>query len=144
MPDVFDPLGVIDLASENRTEWVLRNLHKSVQFRTDTNDNQQDEYREVLRCVITRDHENIANIYTINHEGLSSGLVITANPKGTIANINIQSGTKFSDWHMTDQRFDEIQQDGGKLFRETREYIAISNSETGGSGTFWEDFTWNF
>ena len=134
------PSGVIGTTQETNTAWVLRNLHKSVQFRTDPEDNTQDQYREVLRIVITRDLSEITEIASIDHEGLSVGQTLYFSCKGT-EERSATSGTNFSRWHMTDQRFDEMQQEGSLLYRETREYIAISWD---GLNDIWENFEWDF
>lgn len=142
-----DVEGLIRTVQDNETQWVLRNLHKTVQFRTKPEEDQQDQYREVLRCVVSRDLEGITDINTIYHEVYNTPQALSPLiPKGGTTQINVQTGTggagSFSDWRLTAQRFDELQQDGGKMYRETREYVSISNSEIDGSGDMWEDFDW--
>ena len=144
-----DPQGVIKYIRETETAWVLRNLHKSRQFRTNTETGgSTDQYREILRCVISRDISTITNINVIYHESIKAGRTISAIPKGGETTVEVTTGTggdgQFSPWQMTDQRIDELNQDGSSMYRETREYISVSGDSTGvtpdPAPEMWEDF----
>ena len=137
--------GVITFVAETTTEWVLIGLQKSRQFRTNATGG-GDQSREVLRCRVRRYLSGLSDSSTIYHESVQNGTTLTAVPKGGTDTINISTGTggdgAFSNWFLTDQTFDEVQQDGSLLYVEVREYIATSNDEVDGSGNIWEDFAW--
>jgi hypothetical protein len=140
-----DSDGVITFVAEDVTEWVLIGLQKARQFRTNGTGG-GDQSREVLRCRVRRYLSNISDSSTIFHESVQNGDTLTAVPKGGEDTINISTGTggdgSFSNWYLTDQSFDEVQEDGSFLFVEVREYLAVSNDEVDGSGNMWEDFAW--
>ena len=146
MAILVDPEGVITVTSDEQTEWVLRHLHRGRQFRTDPEDREQDQYRETLRCIISRTHSNITAIGEIFHDGITAGRDIPCIPKGGETTINVKVGTggdgQFGPWQLTDQSFDELQQDGSLLYTETREYMSVSGDSTSTTAEMWEDFNW--
>lgn len=142
-----DPEGSIRYVRTEETEWVLRNLHKSRQFRTNTETGgSTDQYREILRCVVSRDVQTITNINVIFHESIEAGRTISAIPKGGETTVDVTTGIggdgQFSPWQMTDQRIDELNQDGSKMYRETREYISVSGDDGTTDPNMWEDFNY--
>ena len=150
---LLEPDGVISILAETTTDWVLRALHRGRQFRTNREENvDQDQIREVLRIVLSRQVSNITKILPIRHDSIYSGRSLPCNPHGGTNTVTAdvfvgtsasQSGAaQFSPWFLTDQSFDELQQEGSLLYTETREYMSISGDAGDSTAEMWEDFDW--
>jgi hypothetical protein len=132
-------MSVFSITSESVTDWQFGPIRKSLDRRTKEDDEDKEEYLNVVSITRFRDHKNVTAIAEISNTVAESATGIDASFQGaTECNVdaaaayNPEESPTYARWFLQDSMLEPIERQGSTFIRVTQEWTVESGSWTEG------------